>query len=320
MPYQNTSAEIRPELTSILEEAMAIDTFLIGLDILPVFQVERKSGEWRKLTLDTAALAKAGDAVRAPKTAYKEVDFTWTKDSYAVTDRGLKQTIDDSVGNDVAHVFDLESQAAKNLLRRVRLSLEQRIKAAIFNTSNFDSANALVAYTAANIATIDFVEDVKARLNALRMRGEYPNTMVISRKVYDRVRKADLTAKFFFGALGGGKNVTIALLEEEFGLKIKIADAVVDTAGEGLPAVMSYIWTTDYIWIGDVQGGDITNGASGGAGRMVVWAGDTGGSTFVTETYRDEDKRSDVVRVRSNMDEKIVSSKAGTLIVTNWTD
>jgi hypothetical protein len=198
----------------------------------------------------------------------------------------------------------------------VRLSHEQRVSAATFNTSNFDSANSTVAYTAANLATIDFIEDVKIRLNALRARGEYPNTMVIPRGVWDRVRKADLTAKFFFGSLGGGKNVTLDMLMGEFMLQsIKIADAVVDTADKGQTPSVSYIWANTHVWIGDVKGGDF---GGGGAGRTLVWSGDTGGSTFVSETYRDENIRSDVLRVRSNMDEKVVSSKAGTLIVTQY--
>ncbi|MEY4489003.1 MAG: hypothetical protein RIQ79_1511 [Verrucomicrobiota bacterium] len=316
MAYQNTTAEIRPELNSVLEEALAVDNFLIGLDIFPVFQVDRRTGQYRKLTLAASELLKAGDTKRAPKTAYPEVDWTWELDSYATYDRGLTQKIDDSISNDVAHAFDLESQAAKQLLRRVRLSHEQRVSAATFNTSNFDSANSTVAYTAANLATIDFIEDVKIRLNALRARGEYPNTMVIPRGVWDRVRKADLTAKFFFGSLGGGKNVTLDMLMGEFMLQsIKIADAVVDTADKGQTPSVSYIWANTHVWIGDVKGGDF---GGGGAGRTLVWSGDTGGSTFVSETYRDENIRSDVLRVRSNMDEKVVSSKAGTLIVTQY--
>jgi hypothetical protein len=316
MAYQNTTAEIRPELTSVLEEALALDNYLIGLDILPVFQVDRSSGEYRKLTMTASELAKAGDKERGPKSPYPEVDWTWEKDNYKTVDRGLTQKIDDSIANDVVQAFDLESQASKQLLRRIRLSHEQRVAAKIFNTSNFDAVNSTVAYTSVNKATMDFAEDVHAALNRIRARGESPNTMVLSRPVWDRVRTSDLLAKYFFGALGGGQQITLEMLAKNFQVgSVRIADAVVDTADKGQTAAMSYVWANTHVWIGEVQGGDFS---VGGAGRTLVWTGDTGGAPFVTETYRDENVRSDVIRVRSNLDEKIVNARAGTLITTQF--
>ena len=316
MAYQNTAAEIRPELNSVLEEALAIDNYLIGLDILPVHTVDRSSGEYRKLTMTASELARSQDAVRASKSAYPEVDWTWEKDNYRTIDRGLIQKIDDVISADVSQAFDLEAQASKQLLRRVRLAHEQRVAAKVFNASNFDAVAAGAAYTLANKATMDFAEDTNAALKRIRMRGQNPNTMVLNRDVWDRVRTSDLLAKFFFGALGGGQQITLDMVAKNFGLQsVKIADAIYDTADKGKTASLAYIWANTHVWIGEVAGGDF---AAGGAGRTLVWTGDTGGSTFVTETYRDEDKRSDVIRVRSNMDEKIVMANAGTLITTNF--
>lgn len=317
MAYQNTNAEIRHELVSVLEEALAADKYTIGLDLFPVVPVDRSSGEYRKLTVTASELLKAGgDLKRGPKGSYPEVDWTWEKDSYLTVDRGIEQKIDDVISADVAHAFDIESQASKQLLRRVRLAHEQRVKAKIFDSATFDAVNSTVAYTQANIATMDVPLDILTAVDRIRGRGEECNTMVLSRQAWNRVRLSDKLAKYFFGSLGGAQQITPQMFAEKFEIpNIRIGDAVADTAQKGQAASLGYIWTNDYIWIGNIQGGDFS---AGGAGRTIVWTGDTGGALFVTETYRKEDIRSDVIRVRSNLDEKVVSPRSGTLITTQY--
>ena len=120
-------------------------------------------------------------------------------------------------------------------------------------------------------------------------------------------------ANFLFGSLGGGQQITEAMLGKAFGIpNVLIGDATYDSSKKGQTAAPVYIWNNDYIWVGNVQGGDFS---AGGAGRTVVWTGDAS-SLFVTETYRSEQNRSDVIRVRQHTDEKIVSTPSGTLIGT----
>lgn len=317
MAYSNTAAEIRPELNSVLEEALGAEKSFIGLDLLPVFTVDRSSGEYRKLTVASTNLLKSGgDLQRGPKGSYPQVDWTWEKDSYLTIDRGIEQFIDDVLANDVAHAFSVEAQASKLLLRRVRLAHEQRTKAKIFSTEAFDAVNSVVAYTEANIATMDVPADIIAAVDRIRARAEECNTIVFGRESWNRVRRSDKLAKFFFGQLGGSQQITPQMFADKFEIaNIRIGDAVVDTAQVGRPASLSRVWTPDYIWVGNVQGGDYS---AGGAGRTLIWTGDTDGNLFVSETYRKEDIRSDVIRVRSNTDEKIVSPRSGTLITTQY--
>jgi hypothetical protein len=51
----------------------------------------------------------------------------------------------------------------------------------------------------------------------------------------------------------------------------------------------------------------------------MVWEEDAS-SLFVVETYRDEPRRSDVIRVRQHTDEKVINENAGTLITTGYVD
>ncbi len=314
--YTNPTAEIRPELNAVLEEALAADSYFIGSQVFPILTVDRNTGQYRKITMSASELLKTGDTTRAPKGPYGQVDRTFEKDSYKTIDRGIEEDVDDVHANEVGHAFDLEATSSRLLLRRMKLSAEARVAAAVFNTGNFAATNSTVAYTAGNTATINFAADIQAAIKRVKLRGEYVNTMVLNRDVFDRIRVSDLFAKFLFGPLGGGQQITEEMLGKAFGIpKVLVADAAKDSADKGLTPSLSYIWSPSYIWVGNVQGGGFE---AGGAGRTLVWTGDTGGATFVTETYRKEAIRSDCIRVRANMDEKVVSTPAGTLIATQW--
>ena len=52
---------------------------------------------------------------------------------------------------------------------------------------------------------------------------------------------------------------------------------------------------------------------TGGAGRTLTWSADSS-DLFTVETYRDEARRSGVIRVRQHTAEKVVDSTAGELI------
>lgn len=313
--YLNPTAEIRPELSSVVEEAAFADKYFIGLKVFPVYNSERDTGEYYKITRSASELQKKNVTTRAAKSPYGQVDRTFEKSSFACVDRGIEELLDDAVTAKLQNFFSTEQVTSKLLLRSIMLDHETRVAAEVFNTANFDSTNSAVAYTEANIATINFARDVQDAVKLVRKRGEDVNSMVLNRDVWDRVRRSTLLASFFFGPQGGGKDITTAMVSEAFGIaNILIADATIDNSKKGQTAASDYIWSNTYAWIGNIQGGDF---AAGGAGRTIVWTGDTS-SVFVTETYRREDVRSDVIRVRQSTTEKVISAPSGTLIVTQF--
>jgi hypothetical protein len=66
--------------------------------------------------------------------------------------------------------------------------------------------------------------------------------------------------------------------------------------------------------MGSIAGGDPS---MGGAGRTIYWAEDVE-FNYVVESFRDEARRSDVIRVRQYNEEHVVNECAGTLIKTNY--
>ncbi len=313
--YLNTNAQIRPELSAVVEDAAFADNYFIGLKVFPAYNSAKKTGEFMKITQAASEVQKKNVTQRAQKSPYGKVDRTYEKDSFACSDRGIEEDLDDSVTAELADFFSTEQVTSKLLLRSMLIDHEQRVAAEVFNSTNFDAVNSVVAYTEANLATINFALDVQNAVKRVMKRGEAVNTMVMNRDVFDRIRRSTLLGTYLFGPLGGGQQITPEMLGKAFGIaNVLIADATVDSSKKGQTAAADYIWSSAYIWIGNVQGGDFS---AGGAGRTIVWTGDAS-SLFVTETYRKEDIRSDCIRVRQHTDEKVISTPSGTLIGTQY--
>ena len=313
--YRNSDAVIRPELSTVVEEAAFADNYFIGLKVFPLYSSANKTGEFMKITKAASDSLKKNITERAQKGSYGRVDRSYEKDNFACVDRGLEELLDDAVTAELSNFFSTEQVTSKLLLRAIMFDHEARVAAKVQDTAVFDSTAATVAYTEANLATINFPKDIQDAIKLVKKRGEMPNTLVLNRDVYDRVRRSTLMSSFLFGPLGGGQQITEDMLGKAFGIpNVLIADAAYDSSNKGQTAAPGYIWSPLYVWVGNVQGGDF---AAGGAGRTIGWTGDAD-SVFVTETYRSEQNRSDVIRVRMHTAEKVISAPSGTLVATSF--
>jgi hypothetical protein len=324
--YKNTSAEIRPELQVVVQEALEAEKFFIADQVFTPFGTGTKTGEYRKIKKGSGnLLATSGSdmTLRAPRTAYKEVDRTYEKASFACQDRGLTEVVDDSDAADLSRFFDAESVSTRLVLSNILRAQEQRVAAKVMNPTIWGSEDAAVEYTNANIATLDVARDIEEAIARVHKRGEMVNTIILSRNIWKLVRRSTKLREYIFGGDSGGKIITKDVFLSTFQdsapiANLFIAEAVSSTAKKGQAVTddkLEYIWGDDYIWLGNVTAGAPE---MGGAGRIFYWQEDAE-FMYVVESYRDEDRRSNVVRVRQHNDEHVVNECAGTLITTGYT-
>ncbi len=319
--YENTAAEFRPELHAVVMEARNADSKFIGELLFPVYPVETRTGDYMRIKKGTGnlLLTEGSDALlRAPGTAYKEVGRTTEKDGWNCKDRGLTEPVDDVNAQNVARFFDSEAASAKLCERNVHLAYEQRVAQTVFSTAIWGVQLPLVNYTVALRTTCNFAEDLKKAKRTVDLRGESSNTLVMNRLLWDYITSTDLLRTYFFGTNGGNAMITLDMIAEKFGLEqILIAEASLSTAKRGkaqvVDADLQYIWPQSYFWVGDVRGGAPEEG---GAGRTFLLS-PLASELFVVESYRKEDIRSDVVRIRQDTDEKVINENCGTLVQTN---
>jgi hypothetical protein len=320
--YNSSGATIRQDVNILVSEAASADSLFIGSRVLPPLSVDAKSGTYPKLAIGGGELLSNIATERSRGSSYGKVVRAWTSDSYDCVDRGLEEAVDDTDQKDLARFFNLEATAAKLCVRNMLLAYEVRVVAAVMNTTNFGSAtNSVVAYTAANLATINFASDVVAAIRRVNNNGARANTIVIPGVVFDRLVLSTLLQNWVRGNASGALNApmnaaNIAASFRDYGIEqVLIGSATNNTAKKGAAASMAAIWPVTNIWVGQVNASAMSP-QDGGAGFTFYWNKE--GGLYVTESYRDESSRSNIVRVRQNTAEKIVDGTAGTLIATQY--
>jgi hypothetical protein len=320
--YPSSGATIRADLNILVEEASGADAFFIGDRVMPPMSVEAKSGTYPKLQLAEGELLGDAATERSRGGSYGSVVRKWTTDNYDCIDRGLEEPVDDTDVKDLGRFFNVEAAAARLTMRNVKLAAEKRIAAATLNATNYGAAtNSAVAYTEANIATINFVKDIGAAVERLNDKAVNANTIVLSSTVLERLKRSTLLQNFIRGTIAGQAQVpitaaSIAQAFADYGItQVLVGRARYNSAKKGQAYAAASVWGTTYVWVGYVNPAARTP-QDGGAGFTFYWNAE--GGLYVTETYRSEEKRSNMVRVRQNTTEKVTDGTAGTLIATQW--
>lgn len=312
--YNNTGAVLRADLNLVLEEASQSTALFVGQTIAPVLGVDYKAGQYAKITRQTGELMKAGGVERAPFGGYSRVTRAYESDSYITTERGLEEQIDDSQRKEVSRYFAVESVATRNILRAMMLSHEIRVAELLFNSSNWNTTYSGVDLNESNAqdGTFDFPKIVLDAQTRLLKKGVPYNTLVISQENYNIIRRSPKLQTFLYGNMPSGQYRLVTAQDLAVSLNIPnvlITSATYDTASKGKAPVLTNVYGNGYMWLGQVAGGDFS---AGGALRTLVWNAE--GGIFVTESYRNEELRSDIVRVRHSTTEKIIDATAGELI------
>lgn len=316
MAYNTSDSTPRLDISTLLMEAVHQDKHFVASSLLPVYGSEREVGRYPKFRIGKGELLKKESQKRGATGTYNESEEQFEWDSYQTAEYGHEKRVDDTVRKQMRDFFDSDMVTAKFCMNKVMLDYEVEAATAIMDPSVFTASAAGTAYTEANLATMDFPADLNATIEALTLNGEEPNTIVISLSVYNRLKRSKLLQTYLYGHLNttqGGSNITPTLVAEAFGIpNIVIAKKSYDNAIKGKQNVVP-VWGNSHIWVGEVQGGDFMNG---GAGRTIIWDADSEGGLFTTDQYRDEARRGDKIRVRSNRVIKIVNPNSGRLIAT----
>lgn len=320
--YPNAGATIRSDINLVVEQAYRADELLIGSQVMPPMPVAEKSGTFLKIEIAGGALMDAVATERARSGSYGRITRKWTTDNYDCADRGLEEAVDDTDVKDLRRFFNAEATAAKLTMRNVKLAHEVRVAAAIFNTGNFGAAtNSTVAYTDANLATIDAPADILAAIERVTDNGQAPDTIVIPGQVFNRLKLSAKLQAWVRGSLHSERDspITAQAIADSFrdhGIKrVLLGRGKHNTGKKGAAASISQIWPNTHMWVG-VTNANAIDTRDGGAGFTMYWNAE--GGLFVSETYRSEQHRSNMVRVRQNTTEKVVDGTAGTLIATQY--
>lgn len=315
-----TIATLRPDLGGSFEE---FDLEMqrrgyVANRVLPVFESQVQSGTFGIIPLEQ--LLQTNDTKRAPGGGYNRGNWTFDDVTFACKEFGWEEPIDDREAKMYANYFDAEVVSTRRAYEFVLGAAERRVAALMFNATTFSgkvtSAGAGLEWSDhTNSLPIDNVET--AVLAVFARTGMWPNAMVINRKVFRNLRQCaqiiDRIVASGAGSPAKASDVTADMLARVFDLQeIIVAGTSKNTATEGQTASLAQNWSDEYAMVFcKAQTNDIREAC---LGRTFHWAADGSEVGGTVETYRDETKRSDISRVRHDVDEKLIYIDCAQLI------
>jgi hypothetical protein len=323
MPYTNGQATPRSDIYALVQSANEdFESLFIADKILPVKGEDAKRGIYMRAYLEDAQLLDLPTInSRAPGTSYDRYQPEYDIDTYDCIEYGGEIPLDDAFAEETSRFMNLEATEAAKLERRYRIYYEQRVANLIYNSSTFTATAATAAYTQANLATIDVANDVDLAKNRALLNGSIPNAVVMSYPVFQRIRRATLLQNQIYGIvprganqrmLPGAEDVARALGVDQIYIGMAVYNSTPQNNTVGYTG--NFVWPNTYIAVLKIVEGDYQ---AGGTGRTIQWTKDTQG-LFLPETYRDDSKRSNILRVRQHTAEKVLDATTCQLITTSY--
>jgi hypothetical protein len=309
---------IRADIAQAVYEGLSNkNNLFIGTEVMPVYSSDVKSGAYLKLNIGDSETLNDDVLKIAAGAGYPRTSRRFTSDSFDAIEYGLEEVLPDSNRRDLDRFFDTEVNIAGMLLRQIQISHEARVASAAFAANGLTAISATAAYTEANITSFDVPGDVASAKLELAKFGVLPNTLIMSMPLFERIRRSAKVQNQFFGIVPSDQSRLLSEGEVAAAVgvdRVLVGRAPKNTAAKGQTYAGGFIWSNTYMALATTSGGDFSGG---GFGRTIVWAADSP-VPFVSETYRDEARRANVLRVRQNSAEKVIDGSSIIRITTGF--
>lgn len=279
---------------------------LVGVRLFPTVRVDKESDKYAIFGKENF---DAPNAFRADGGTYNRLDWTLSDTSYNVEEYGYEQAIGDRLAKNADAEVELENTTTQFLTERLLLAQERRIASLVTTGGNFTNKVTLSGadqFSDDNSDPIGVFDTAKSAI--LSAVGMMPNVAIIPYATYLKLKEhPQILAKLASNERmqikeNGQSQILQDLLEVQ---SVVIAKSQYNTAKEGHTITLSPVWG-DYIVIAYSQPAPARKQPSFGYCFEF--------EPRVTEVYRDETRRSDIIRVRMTNKEKLTSETAGYLI------
>ncbi len=302
----------RPDLGVTIEEYRleALSRSLIADQALPLFEVALQSAEFGVIPVETGL--RVPDTNRAPGAAYPRGDWQFETDYYACSEHGWEEVVDDSRAAIYRRFFDAEQATARKAAKVFYTAREYRASALLFNTTTWsvaDTEKQTVSVEWDTSATaVPRAEILKARKQIHAVTGLEPNALIVTWSTYhDLLNCASIldalkyTAPLEVSPEVARRRILATVLGVD---RILVGGAIYNSALEGATPTLVPVWDDEYAMLACVceENADLEIPA---VGRTFLFTGDSP-DLVVVESYRLEERRSDVIRLRQHVHEKVL--------------
>lgn len=306
LPTKNDVRPVDPVLTN-MSIGFKNDRFLWD-QIAPPDETPERSGTFFIYTRDYwfRRVARAERAATAP---YERVDYGVQTDTYKAMEYGFEKGLGDPIKNSSQTPESLEVRDNQFLTNLIQLELEIQVAAAAFVTGVWGtSTNPTTQWS--DYDNSDPIADIDTGKRTIRRNtGAKPNTLFIGALCWESLKEHPLLIdKYKYTQKG---ILTEDLVAAAFDVdSLVVGDSVQNTAAQGQTFVGADIWTDNaLLLVKNNPGLLVPNGAT-----TFIW-NERGNFPWAAESYREEKIRSDVQRVFSHWDIKIVSAQHGYMLL-----
>lgn len=306
-------ATLRPDLRdTLMEFDLAGDQAgFVGLKIAPVLEVQKPAGEFGRIELKE--MLKSRSTKRAIDGTYAQGGGKGTKDSFSTDEEGLEERVDDREAETYGDWWDAEQLAAARCFDAVLRGHNDRVIQKALGISNTSAASA--AWT--DTANAEPIDDVRTAKLAVRDRvGIVPNVMVIDYDRFEFLKDCgQIVERIKYSGRDDPKrrSITLDALASVFDLdEVIVSGSVKNTANEAQAAALASMWDkTKALLFRRERGMDLKRPQFM---RTFHWGADGSQIGGVIEDYRDESRRSDIIRVRMQVQEKVIYADVAEVI------
>lgn len=289
---------------------------MVATRLFPVTPVAQVSGTFGKITLeDWLQASMAADIKRAPGAGYARLPQYFTTDTYACEEYGIEVPVDDREKAMYRGYLEAERYAVDKALHTILLEAERRMATLLHSSTWSGTASRTNAAGAAWNSTGNPLTDITtARKDFFLQSGYYPNTLLVTQYVFD-VMKSNSYVTAAIASSGAGDRISMGLITENQVAQAVGVDRVVVARGAkagSTTGTAASIWTDTYAMLLRVaETGDFSEPCIGRTFHFTPDGSSVGGTV---EMYREESRRADIVRVRHDVDEKLLHIEMGFLI------
>ena len=311
-----------PELNTLFEFAYSeTERSFVAPMVYPVFQVPRQAGNFGRVTLESL-MEHSTDLRRAPASGYRRRQMEFTADTYATSEYGIEELIDERERNMYASYFDAQAVATARAANTVLTGWERRTAAKVFDTTFYTSdakynqaaggTGTWAADTSTPLADIEGAY-VKVRDNT----GMRPNAIVMNEIVFRTLRNYPDVFQAVSSEGAGDqrrvRDITRAQLAAVLDIdQVIVAGGMYNTSNPNAEAVLDDIWSDHVLVCRIAETMDMQEPC---LGRTFNWGQDGSVVNGLIETYEEPQTRSLVVRVRHDLDEHQLYPEAGCMII-----
>lgn len=282
----------------------------------PVVNVSLQADKYGRIPIEE--YLQEQEAKRASGTGYQRDDFKFIEDAYACSEYGLEGKVDDRDAKRYKSYFDAELKQTMRKRFQLMLAAERRVSNLLFNATTFSGQTTAMGTALTNYGASTPIVVVESAIQAVYNRtGLWPNTLIMGKKAFRNMRQnatiIDRISSSGAGDQSRTSDITTQQLAEVFDLpNILVGGMSTNSANRGLAASISSAWNDANMMVGYIDdSGDIE---APSLTRTFHWSEDGSVLGGQIESYREEDKRSTIIRVRHDTHEKIEYKELGQLI------